>query len=174
MSPEAFQPSRAIAQPPMTIASGPSVSRSSGASSGRLPRPAVARLGRMVEDGSPGGASVDDVDAPGPGIEWEPGDEDYPFPALAAEPALEYLGRWLDTAGYARIERAGARFIHEEDVANLFNHVTADVDLLRSRLEQYGDHVVVANDHAETLRRIEAAIALLSAALDTLRGPRDR
>ena len=128
----------------------------------------------MVEAGSPRGAHVDDDDVRGPGIEWEPGDEDYPFPALTGEPALDYLRRWLDTAGYARIERAGARFIHEEDVANLFNHVTADVDLLRSRLEQYGDHVVVANDHAETLRRIEAAIALLSAALDTLRGPRDR
>lgn len=115
-----------------------------------------------------------DSGTPRPGIEWEPGDEDYPFPALADEPALDYLRRWLETAGYARIEQAGARFIHEEDVANLFNHVTADVDLLRSRLEQYGDHVVVSTDHAETLRRIEDAIALLSAALDTLRGPRDR
>jgi hypothetical protein len=128
----------------------------------------------MVEDGSPHGARVDDVDARSPGIEWEPGDEDYPFPALAGEPALEYLRRWLDTAGYARIERSGARFIHEEDVANLFNHVTADVDLLSSRLEQYGDQVVVAIDHAETLRRIETAIALLSASLETLRGRRDR
>lgn len=115
-----------------------------------------------------------DVGSSGPGIEWEAGDEDYPFPALADEQALDYLRRWLDTAGYARIERAGARYIHEEDVANLFNHVTADVDLLRSRLEQYGDHVVVSADHAETLRRIEDAIALLSATLDTLRGPRGR
>lgn len=123
----------------------------------------------MVEEALPGAADHD-ADALQPGIQWEPGDEDYPFPTLRGESALEYLRRWLDAAAYARIERAGVRFIHEEDVANLFNHVTADIDLLRSRLEQYGDQVVVASDHAETLRRIETAIAELSTALDTLRG----
>ena len=90
------------------------------------------------------------VDVPGPtgpGIDWEPGDEDYPFATVPGESALDYLRRWLDSATYARVERGGVRYVHEEDVANLFNHVTADVDLLRARLETFGDHVLVASDH---------------------------
>ena len=84
----------------------------------------------------------------GPGIRWEPGDEDYPFAAMPGESALDYLRRWLDSAGYARVEQGGVRYVHEDDVANLFNHVTADVDLLRARLATFGDHVLVASDHA--------------------------
>lgn len=110
----------------------------------------------------------------GPGIEWEPGDEDYPFPALPGETSIDYLRRWLESAAYARIDDAGARFIHEVDVANLFNHVTADADLLQARLEEFGDHVVVAADHAATIRRIEAAIVELTVALETIQARRDR
>ena len=115
------------------------------------------------------------VDAPrGPGISWEPGEEDYPFPTRADESELAYFRRWLESAEYARIEHAGARFIHEEDVANLFNHVTADVELLRARLDEFGDRILVAADHAATVRRIEEAIAALQAALVTLRPPLER
>ena len=111
------------------------------------------------------------VDVPGPtgpGIRWEPGDEDYPFAAVPGESALDYLRRWLDSAGYARVEQDGIRYVHEEDVANLFNHVTADVDLLRARLATFGDHVLVASDHADAIARVESAIAELRAVLDTL------
>ena len=103
-----------------------------------------------------------------PGIRWEPGDEDYPFASLPGESALDFLRRWLDSAGYARVEQGGVRYIHEEDVANLFNHVTADTDLLRARLETFGDHVLLASDHALTVARVESAIAELRAVLDTL------
>ncbi len=111
------------------------------------------------------------VDVPGttgPGIHWEPGDEDYPFESLPGESALDYLRRWLDSAGYARIEQDGIRYVHEEDVVNLFNNVTADVDLLRARLATFGDHVLVASDHAATIARVDAAITELRAVLDTL------
>jgi len=111
---------------------------------------------------------VDRLDPTGPGIRWEPGDEDYPFAAVPGESALDYLRRWLDSAGYARVEQDGVHYVHEEDVANLFNHVTADVDLLRSRLVTFGDHVLVASDHAGTIARVESAIAELRAVLDTL------
>ena len=111
---------------------------------------------------------VDVSGSTGPGIRWEPGDEDYPFAALPGESALDYLRRWLDSAGYARVEQDGIRYVHEEDVANLFNHVTADVDLLRARLATFGDHVLVASDHAEAIARVESAIAELRAVLDTL------
>ena len=66
------------------------------------------------------------------GIPWEAGEEDYPFAALPGEAALEYFQRWLDDAGYARIERGGARYLHETDVTNVVNHITADVSLLRA------------------------------------------
>lgn len=125
----------------------------------------------MVDSGSRSSA-VDG--AIGPGIPWEPGDEDYPFPTRVGESALEYLHRWLDSAGYARIEQSGVRFIHEEDVANLFNQVTADVELLRGRLDEFGDRVLVAADHAATVRRVEEAIIALQAALATLRPPTGR
>ena len=69
-----------------------------------------------------------------PGINWEPGEEDYPFAAVPGETALDFFGRWLDQAAYARIERGGVRYIHETDVANVVNHITADVGLLRARL----------------------------------------
>ena len=114
------------------------------------------------------------VDVPGPtgpGIDWEPGDEDYPFATVPGESALDYLRRWLDSATYARVERGGVRYVHEEDVANLFNHVTADVDLLRARLETFGDHVLVASDHRLAIARAESAIADLRAVLDTLQPP---
>jgi hypothetical protein len=107
----------------------------------------------------------------GPGIIWEPGEEDYPFPAKAGETALDYFERWLDGAAYARVERHGARFIHEADVANLLNHITADVGLLRARLGRFGDRVVTADEHAATVSRIEVAMAQLREALDKLDDP---
>ena len=111
---------------------------------------------------------VDPSGPTGPGIRWEAGDEDYPFAAVPGESALDYLRRWLESAGYARVEQDGVRYVHEEDVANLFNHVTADVDLLRARLVTFGDHVLVASDHALTIARVELAIADLRSVLDTL------
>ncbi len=109
-----------------------------------------------------------------PGIQWEAGEEDYPFSALPGESALDYFHRWLDTAAYARVDQAGVRYIHEDDVANLFNHVTADIDLLRTRLSEFGDLIISATDHDATVRRLEAAIEALRDTLDTLRTPPDR
>jgi hypothetical protein len=103
------------------------------------------------------------------GIPWEPGEEDYPFPALPGESALDFLRRWLDAAGYARVEQGGVRFVHEVDVLNLVNNITADIDLLRARLDTFGDRIVAASEHAATVGRIEAAIGELDAALDALR-----
>jgi hypothetical protein len=108
----------------------------------------------------------------GPGITWEPGEEDYPFPAVPGETALDYFGRWLDEGGYARIERNGVRYVHEADVANVLNHITADVALLRARLGAFGDRVVTAAEYGETIERIEHAVAELGEALGVLRDPR--
>ena len=112
---------------------------------------------------------VEDEDAPG--VSWEPGEEDYPFAAIAGETALDFFGRWLDEAGYARIERHGVRNIHEADVANVVNHITADVGLLRARPGPFGDRVVSAEDYGETIERIESAVAVLGEALHALREP---
>jgi hypothetical protein len=104
-----------------------------------------------------------------PGIQWEPGEEDYPFPGLPGESALDYLHRWLESAGYARIEQAGVRFVHEGDVLNLVNNITADIDLLRARLDAFGDRIVMASEHERTVRQIQNAIAQLNEALATLK-----
>lgn len=112
-------------------------------------------------------ANVGDEDAPG--IAWEPGEEDYPFPVIPGESALDYLGRWLDQAEYARLERNGVRYIHEADVANVVNHITADVGLLRARLSPFGDRIMTAEVYGATIERIERAIAELGRALDSLR-----
>jgi hypothetical protein len=109
-----------------------------------------------------------------PGIAWEPGDEDYPFAALPGESASDYASRWIGSAAYARIERDGTRYIHEVDVENLINHVTADFDLLRARLVPFGDHLVNSSDHAAMVERIESAIAALNGALEILRDPSGR
>lgn len=109
-----------------------------------------------------------DADA-APGIPWEAGEEDYPFAAVAGETALEYFERWLEEAGYSRIEQDGARYVHETDVKNVVNHITADVNLLRARLDQFGDRVVTSADHAATVERIERAIGQLKDALATMR-----
>ena len=103
------------------------------------------------------------------GIRWEAGEEDYPFTALPGESALEYFQRWLDDAGYARIERGGARYVHETDVTNVINNITADVSLLRARLDQFGDRVVTSADHAATVESIERAVAQLNDALAIIR-----
>jgi hypothetical protein len=118
--------------------------------------------------------SSETQEAFGPGIQWEPGEEDYPFPARSGESALDFVARWLAMADYARVDRAGVRYIHETDVANLFNHVTADVELLRARLEQFGDQVIAAADHAATVRRIETSIVELRKALAMLDRSDDR
>ena len=69
------------------------------------------------------------------------------------------------------IEQGGVRFVHEGDVVNLVNNVTADVALLRARLDEFGDRIVVASDYARTVGQIETAIAELNAALATLKIP---
>ena len=96
-----------------------------------------------------------------PGIAWEPGEEDYPFAARPGESALKYFERWLDEADYARIERGGSRYVHEVDVMNVVNHITAEVGLLRGRLDEYGDQIVTAADFRAIIQRIEGAITLL-------------
>jgi hypothetical protein len=106
-----------------------------------------------------------------PGIDWEPGDEDYPFDAVPGETAVDFFGRWLAQAPYARIDRDGVRFLHETDVANVLNHITADVGLLRARLGPFGDRIMTADDHNATTARIEQALSELQEALATLRGP---
>jgi hypothetical protein len=103
-----------------------------------------------------------------PGIAWLAGDEDYPFPPREGESALAYFERWLQEAPYASIERAGVRYVHETDVINVVNNITADVGLLRARLDEFGDHVLTAADHAAAVQRIENAIGRLNEALDTL------
>jgi len=127
----------------------------------------------MVEDEGAARPLTDPEADDAPGISWEPGEEDYPFAAIAGETALDFFGRWLGEAWYARIERHGIRYIHEADVANVVNHITADVGLLRARLGPFGDRVVSAEDYGETIERIESAVAVLGEALGTLRGPRD-
>ena len=117
--------------------------------------------------GTPG----DGADRAQPGISWEPGDEDYPFKSTPGESALDYFARWLADAGYERIERDGIRYIHEADVANVVNHLTADVDLLRARLRPFGDRIITADRFAETTDQIEEAVRDLAAALESLRDP---
>jgi sugar phosphate isomerase/epimerase len=124
------------------------------------------------DEGAASPAGAGDTAVP-PGIPWEPGDEDYPFASVAGETALDFFARWLDEAGYARIDQAGTRYIHETDVANVLNHVTADVGLLRARLGTFGDRVVTAEAYDATVDRIERAAAELGQALDVLRQSRD-
>lgn len=107
-----------------------------------------------------------------PGIPWEPGDEDYPFPSVPGETALDFFARWLESAGYARVSQGGVRYIHEADVANLVNHITADVGLLRARLGTFGDRVVTAETFDAAEERIEQAAALLAEVGDQLRQAR--
>jgi hypothetical protein len=84
------------------------------------------------------------------------------------ETAIAYFERWLKEAPYARVERFGVRFIHETDVTNVVNHITADVELLRARLDEFGDRVLSAADHAATVERIEEAVIGLTEALAAL------
>jgi hypothetical protein len=65
------------------------------------------------------------------------------------------------------------RYIHETDVANVLNHVTADVGLLRARLGAFGDRVVTAEAYDTTVERIGRAVAELGEALDALRQSRE-
>jgi hypothetical protein len=104
----------------------------------------------------------------GPGISWQPGDEDYPFAARPGETAVAYFERWLREAPYASVERLGVRYVHETDVSNVVNHITADVGLLRARLDEFGDLVLTAADHAATVKRIEEAVSRLTEALAAL------
>ena len=111
---------------------------------------------------------VDDTNSSegdGAGIPWEPGEEDYPFPALPGEQAMQYLRRWLDSAGFARIERDGVVYVHETDLVNVVNHITADVRLLRARLSQFGDRIIAADQYDPAIAQIETAVADITAAL---------
>ena len=123
----------------------------------------------MTERTSGRSSTANQRDGDALGIPWEAGEEDYPFAALPGEAALEYFQRWLDEAGYARIERGGARYVHETDVTNVVNHITADVSLLRARLDQFGDRVVTSAENAATIDRIERAVAQLNEALAIIR-----
>lgn len=105
----------------------------------------------------------------GPGIGWTPGDEDYPFASLDGESALDFFARWLEDAPYARVEQDGVRYIHETDVANVINHITADVGLVRARLGSFGDQVITGEEYDATIQRIEDAVAQLDEALGRLR-----
>ena len=60
----------------------------------------------MAEDQHAAPALDGARDGGAPGINWEPGEEDYPFAAVPGETALDFFGRWLDHAPYARIEDA--------------------------------------------------------------------
>ena len=104
-----------------------------------------------------------------PGIEWVPGDEDYPFAARSGETAVEYFARWLKEAPYASIERQGAKYLHETDVTNVLNHITADVALLRARLDEFGDRVLTAADYTAAMHRIDEAMTRLAEARATLK-----
>jgi hypothetical protein len=104
----------------------------------------------------------------GPGIAWFPGDEDYPFVAEPGESAIDYFRRWLREAPYASLERQGVRYLHETDVINVLNHITADVSLLRARLAEFGDHVLTAADRKATVHQIDEAISRLTEALAAL------
>lgn len=88
--------------------------------------------------------------------------------ARPGETAVDYFERWLREAPYASIERHGARYLHETDVTNVLNHITADVGLLRARLDEFGDHVLTAADHKATIQRIDEAMTRLSEALAAL------
>lgn len=125
-----------------------------------------------VTRSSAGDGTESDRPEGSPGIAWEAGEEDYPFASRPGESALKYFERWLDEAPYARLEHAGSRYVHEVDVLNVVNHITADVGLLRGRLDEFGDQVVTAADFATIIQRIEGAIALLrDARTDLHHGP---
>jgi hypothetical protein len=98
-----------------------------------------------------------------------PGDEDYPFAARPSETAVEYFARWLKEAPYASIERQGARYLHETDVTNVVNHITADVALVRARLDEFGDRVLTAADYTSTIERIDEAMTRLTEVRATLK-----
>jgi hypothetical protein len=115
------------------------------------------------------GSSNGSGNSSGPGIEWVPGDEDYPFAARPSETAVEYFARWLKEAPYASIERQGARYLHETDVTNVVNHITADVALVRARLDEFGDRVLTAADYTSTIERIDEAMTRLTEVRATLK-----
>jgi hypothetical protein len=119
-------------------------------------------------DPSPSTDSPNDAADAAPGIAWLPGDEDYPFAAEAGETALGYFERWLRDAPYARVVRGGATYVHEDDVTNVVNHITADVNLLRARLDEFGDHVMTAAETKAATQHIEEAIARLALAVTAL------
>lgn len=122
----------------------------------------------MVDRAPATGSSNGSGTSSGPGIAWVPGDEDYPFVARPGESAVDYFARWLKEAPYASIERHGARYLHETDVTNVLNHITADIGLLRARLDEFGDRVLTAADYTATIQRIDEAMTRLSEARATL------
>ncbi len=99
------------------------------------------------------------------GIEWMAGDEDYPFPSLAGEDPIAYSRRWLAEAPYARIERDGVRYIHEEDVANLVNAATIDLELLDQSFSRWGERLLRA---AERERLVSALNQIFDVAREAL------
>ena len=124
----------------------------------------------MAEEQHDAGSPADVDLGAEPGIGRETGEEDYPFAAVPGEAALEFFGRWLDQARYARVERAGIRYIHEADASNVVNHITADVGCFEPGWDRSG-----IGSSRPGLRRDDRAdrarLAELGEAIDMLRGP---
>jgi hypothetical protein len=99
------------------------------------------------------------------GIDWLPGDEDYPLPSLPGEDAVAYFHRWLAEAPYARIERDGVRYIHETDVANLINAITMDLDLLDRVLSVWGERLLGSDERSLLGRSLQQVLDLTGEAL---------
>ena len=112
------------------------------------------------------------------GIDWLPGDEDYPFPSRAGEDPAGYCRRWLAEAPYARVERDGVRYIHETDVANLVNAITMDLDLLDGSLSVWGERLLRSEERAALGRSLQQILDLAGEALGVIEqdgpGGRDR
>ena len=100
----------------------------------------------------------------------EAGEEDYPFGALPGRGCARVFP-WepYQVQETRAVERGGVRYVHETDVTNVINHITADVSLLRARLDQFGDRVVTSADHTATVDRIDRAVAQLNEALAIIR-----
>lgn len=104
------------------------------------------------------------------GIEWLPGDEDYPFPSLPGEDPVAYCQRWLADAPYARVEREGVRYIHEEDVANLVNAVTIDLEVLDESFSRWGERLLRAAERERLVSSLGRVLDLAREALAAIEG----
>ncbi len=102
------------------------------------------------------------------GIDWLPGDEDYPFPSQEGEDPVRYCQRWLAEAPYAHIERGGIRYIHETDVANLVSAITMDLDLLDVSLSEWGERLLRSDERTALGRTLQQILDLAGEALGVI------